>query len=103
MLAKLVVAFRAKLSLFLDIVFSLGDRRVLGNIGQISAQNAAIHLHPTGAVGTRAAVSFSVQIDNIICHVQPHFSLGVGAGEGVAISSRLQNTVTRVLPLLVQV
>lgn len=34
---------------------------------------------------------------------KPHFSIGVGAGEGVAISSRLQNTVTRVLPPLVQV
>ena len=82
MLAKLVVAFRAKLSLSLDIVFSLGDRRVLGNIGQMPAQNAAIHLLPSGAVGTRAAVSFPVQIDNIICHIQPHFSIGVGAGEG---------------------
>ena len=67
------------------------------------AQNVALHLHPMGAVGTRAAVSFSVQIDNIICHAQPHFSIGVEAGEGVAISSRLQNTVTRVLPPLVQV
>ena len=67
------------------------------------AQNAAIHLHPTAPIGTIAAVLIFVQIDNIIYNVQPHFSIGVGAKEGVALSSRLQNTVTRVLPSLVQV
>lgn len=102
MLEKLVVAVFAELSLSLHIVFSARDWRIFWNIGHTPATDTAFHLSPAATTRWKTPAVLFAYID-IVCHIQPHFSIGVGTGEGVAISSRLQNTVTRVLPPLVQV
>ena len=37
------------------------------------------------------------------CHIQPYFPVCLGTGDGVLSAALSQNTVTRVLPPLVQV
>ena len=102
LLEKLIVAVFTELPLSLNVIFSLGDRRVFRNVGQTPAQDAALHLLSSGAACFRAPVALFAHVD-IVCHTRPHFSICVGAGEGEIILIRLQNTVTRVLPPLVQV
>ena len=44
LLEKLIVAVFTELPLSLNVIFSLGDRRVFRNVGQTPAQDAALHL-----------------------------------------------------------